>query len=131
MSVQLQLLLLALAGGAGAALRYIADTLLRERAGLHPGTSTLLINALGCLVAGAAGAALVLTAPYPELQPPFSLALAVCAGFTTFSTASLDALRAALERSARRFALVTAGQLLACGLAFTLAYLVTHALAAA
>ena len=129
MSAPLDALLLVLGGGAGAALRYLADTALRERAGLAPGTSTLLVNALGCLVAGVAAALLLVGARDAAVQQGAAVAVAVCAGFTTFSTASLDALRAALARSIGRAVALTIGQLAACGLAFTVAYIATHRLA--
>lgn len=122
----LALLAVIAGGGVGAALRYLLDTLLRERARVPAGVSTLLINTLGCLVAGIAGAGLVHTASDPAAQQPFAIAIAVCAGFTTFSTASLDAWNAARERDARRALALTLGQLLACGVAFTVANLATH-----
>ncbi|NLT25941.1 MAG: chromosome condensation protein CrcB [Microbacteriaceae bacterium] len=128
---QWSLVILVAGGGVGAALRYLVDTLLRERAGLAAGTSTMLVNTLGCLAAGVGGAGLVITALDTSQQWPFTALIALCAGFTTFSTASLDAWRALAERSFGRAAAWTAGQLLACGVAFTLAYGLTHTLAAA
>lgn len=118
-------------GGVGAALRYLLDTVLRERAGLAAGTSTMVVNTLGCLAAGVGGAGLVITAVDTAQQWPFTVLIALCAGFTTFSAASLDAWRALSARSFGRAAAWTAGQLLACGVAFTLAYAATHTIAAA
>lgn len=79
------ILLIAVCGGLGAALRYIVDTLLQQRAGVHPALSILLINALGSFLIGFSSAASVQTSAVI-----FAVITAACGGFTTFSTASLD-----------------------------------------
>lgn len=106
-------LLVALAGGAGAAARYGADRLLQTRLG--PGLPILAINVAGsALLGGIAGT--------------FAGAVAVvlgtgfCGGFTTFSAASIDAVRLAGEGRRRRALLIAAGGAAACVLVCALAY---------
>lgn len=95
--------LLALAGGVGAAVRFIVDGLIRARVKTALPWGTILINVTGSLVLGFL-AGLVMRGQAPE-----SLLLIVGTGFlggyTTFSTASLETIR--LVQSGRtRVALV-------------------------
>lgn len=79
---------IAVSGGFGAAARYLIDTLLQQRAKLHSAVSILLINIIGSFVFGVAA---VHSRP-TEISAAL-LTTAACAGFTTFSTASLDTLK--------------------------------------
>lgn len=76
----------ALAGGLGAVCRFVLDSWLqRRRPGRLP-VGTFVINALGSLVLGAlhgAGGGIVLAI----------VGTGFCGGFTTFSTASVEAVR--------------------------------------
>ncbi|WP_311477153.1 CrcB family protein [uncultured Gulosibacter sp.] len=103
------LLLFAACGGLGAALRYILDTLLQERARMHPALSIVLINALGSFLLGYFGADIFEPSSIASLLIVFG-----CGGFTTFSTASLDTYKLLRQRA---FALAAAhgfGQLALC-----------------
>ena len=81
------MLLLALAGGAGAALRYLVDRAASARFGLNFPWGTTLINLTGSFALGlVTGAALG--------QPVYALiATGVLGGYTTFSTASLESVQ--------------------------------------
>jgi len=84
-------ILLALAGGLGAAARFVVDGLIRARFRTALPWGTILINVSGSLVLGFL-AGLVMRGQAPE-----SLLLIVGTGFlggyTTFSTASLETIR--------------------------------------
>ena len=84
-------LLLALAGGLGAAVRFMADGLIRARVRTAMPWATILINVSGSLLLG------FLAGLVMEGQAPESLQLIVGTGFlggyTTFSTASLETIR--------------------------------------
>ena len=114
-----RLILLALAGGAGAVARYLLDTRLKAR-GLSPVASVVTINLLGSLVLvltgwpllaalGAAHAGTPTTAltpadavgvateaatgagsPSPLVLAALILLIAFCGGFTTFSTLAVE-----------------------------------------
>lgn len=103
------ILFTAIGGGLGAMLRYILDTILKERARMHPALSILIINALGSLVLGFTAAA-IFAAPAVVTLP----IIGICGGFTTFSTASLDTYKL-LQQRALALALTHAiGQLAIC-----------------
>ena len=84
-------LLLALAGGLGAAVRFMADGLIRTRVRTAMPWATILINVSGSLLLG------FLAGLVMEGQAPESLQLILGTGFlggyTTFSTASLETIR--------------------------------------
>ncbi|WP_309073157.1 fluoride efflux transporter CrcB [Paenarthrobacter sp.] len=84
-------LLLALAGGVGAAARFVVDGLLRQRLKTALPWGTILINVSGSLVLGLLAGLLL------RGQASESLFLIVGTGFlggyTTFSTASLETIR--------------------------------------
>ena len=101
----------ALGGGVGAGLRWLADVLLSRQRRRSP-WPILLVNVIGCF----AFAALTATfAPGSEIVAV--VGTGVLGGFTTFSTVSVDT--AQLWRARRRaLALANAGgTLLTCGLA--------------
>lgn len=75
-----------LAGGLGAGLRFLVDGLIAERHALPVPIGTLIINIVGSLALGLLTGAL--TAGHPPLA---ILGVGLCGGFTTFSTAMLEA----------------------------------------
>jgi CrcB protein len=82
----------ALAGGAGAAARLVVDGFVRGRLGHSLPWGTLLINIVG-------SAALGWLAASSASAPWFAIAgTGFLGGFTTFSTASFESARLALER---------------------------------
>lgn len=92
------LILAALAGGSGAALRLIADGLVRSLAGDRLPWGTLAVNVLG-----SAGLGLLLGCS-PSDQVAVVWGTGLLGGFTTFSTASFETAALALDR--RRIAAV-------------------------
>lgn len=100
------ILVSAVAGGVGAAARFVLDGEIRVRRRGGVPLSTLLINVLGSLVLGlAVGLAVGLAAPssgsftVPADPGPWVLvAVGFCGGFTTFSTAMFETLQLLYER---------------------------------
>lgn len=83
--------LVALAGGSGAVLRWVLDLVCAHRWGRSIPVGTIVANVVGSCAAGAlAGATLAshLGARWTEV-----LAVGLCGGFTTFSAASFDVAR--------------------------------------
>lgn len=110
-------LLLALAGGLGAAARLVLDGIIRSRIGVTFPVGTALINVTGSLLLGlVAGLALgqVISEEWRLI-----LGTGLLGGYTTFSTASFETVRLLQER---RYAAALAG---------SLGMLVTSVLAAA
>ena len=88
--------LVALAGGLGAGARFVVDAVVRARLGGRFPWGTLVINVGGSLLLGLlAGLVLGGTAP-ADLRAVAGTGF--CGGYTTFSTASVEAVR--LARSA-------------------------------
>lgn len=87
---------LAVAGGVGAVARFIADGLLRTVFGRKFPYATLIINVVGSFILGVV-AGLVL---YQHTSTDIKLIVGTgfCGGFTTFSTASFEAVRLIEER---------------------------------
>ncbi|MCU1544003.1 MAG: CrcB family protein [Microbacteriaceae bacterium] len=108
----------ALAGAAGAALRYVVSM----RAAAHPGFpwAVLVVNVAGSLVAGAVLALAERAAITPDLR--LILLTGVCGGLTTFSTFSVETIELVLYRRARVAALSVAGNLVLGVGAAALAY---------
>lgn len=104
----LLLLGVALAGGLGAAARYVTDTLLRERREWTAPAATFLINATGSFLLGLF-TGLVTDGTWHAL-----LGAGFCGGFTTFSTAMLDAVRLWREQRRGRAAVFLFGQFIVC-----------------
>jgi CrcB protein len=102
MNAATTLLLVAVAGGLGAAARFVVDGAVRART---PGSAfpwaTVLVNVSGSLVIGLATGVL-LGAGEPASLEPWRLGVATgfCGGYTTFSTAMVETVR--LARSGRR-----------------------------
>ncbi|MFB9377081.1 fluoride efflux transporter CrcB [Kineococcus gynurae] len=86
----------AIAGGVGAVARFALDGAVTARAGTRWPLGTLLVNVSGSLVLGGLAGLLL-----RGVDPRWVLVLGTgfCGGFTTFSTAAVDALR--LLRSQR------------------------------
>ncbi len=93
-----EVLLVMLAGGVGAVARSLLDEWLTPRLA-RPGRGIVVVNLLGSLALGLVvgwGRAGALPAPWPAV-----LGVGFCGGFTTFSTAAVDAARRLRERGAR------------------------------
>ncbi|MEZ0163375.1 CrcB family protein [Kineococcus sp. LSe6-4] len=99
------IVLLTLAGGAGAAARYVLDGEVRARRPSQFPWGILLVNVLGSLLLGFL-TGLVLTGADPRWA--LVLGTGFCGGFTTFSTAVTDTVRLARGGSVR----LAAGNLL-------------------
>lgn len=107
------MILVALAGGLGAAARFLVDTAVQRRARTATGLGTLVVNTSACLLiglltgwaAGRAGSAVVTV-----------VGVGFLGGYSTFSTASVEAARLLLDGRGRA-ALLHAGGMLALGLA--------------
>jgi CrcB protein len=87
--------LLSVAGGVGAVLRFVVDGLVRERLGSRLPWGTALINVSGSLLLG------LLTGLVTRGMPPellLVLGTGVLGGYTTFSTASVDVVRLVQQR---------------------------------
>ncbi len=106
------LLAVALAGGAGAATRFVVDGLVRARwAGVFP-LATVVVNVTGSLLIGLlAGAAL-----FGGLGPTWLAVAATgfCGGYTTFSTAMVETVRLVQADEVRWAVLNAAGTLVTC-----------------
>lgn len=90
------LLLLALAGGVGAALRYLVDAMIRARTGDHFPWPTALINLSGSLLLGILTGLTVARVDSGELSAV--LGTGFLGGYTTFSTASYETVTLLRER---------------------------------
>lgn len=98
-------LLVALAGGLGAALRFAVDGEIRSRVPRHLPVSTIVVNVTGSALLGALAAAHVHGA-----LPATAFVVAAtgfCGGFTTFSTSVLETVRLA-QAGAHRLAVANA-----------------------
>ena len=89
----------AVAGGAGAALRFVADGFLRSRAPARFPVSTTVINVSGSLALGFVTAA-VLGGALP-VESQLLLGTGLLGGYTTFSTASIETVRLLADRRLR------------------------------
>lgn len=122
------LALLALAGGLGAGARFILDGVIRQRTSSALPLGTVTINLLGSLLlgllTGLVGAALL------PVDAQFVLGAGLLGGFTTFSTASVEAVRLA-ERGRGLSAAATAVLPLLAGVALAAIGLVLGTLVAA
>ena len=106
-------LLIALAGSAGAVARFVVDGAVRWRtAGDFP-WATLAINVTGSLLLGGLAGALA----DPESSWRLAVGVGFCGGYTTFSTASFETVRLVQRGRYRAALLFGAGGLLACVLA--------------
>jgi fluoride exporter len=88
-------LLLSVAGGVGAALRFLLDGLVRDRLGARLPWGTAIINVSGSLLLG------LLTGFVTRGMPPavlLVLGVGLLGGYTTFSTASVETVRLIQQR---------------------------------
>ncbi|WP_153506366.1 fluoride efflux transporter FluC [Cumulibacter manganitolerans] len=109
--------LLSLAGGVGAALRLVVDSLIRAATRTHFPVATVTINLVGSFLLGLlAGAA----AGHSIDDWYAVLGTGLLGGFTTFSTASVETVRLAIGAPRGHAALNVFGTLLG---AFALAWL--------
>lgn len=101
-------LLAVLFGGFGAASRFVCDGLIRTLLGRNFPWATMIINVIGSFILGAITAyALHHTAAAIKLI----IGTGFCGGFTTFSTASFEAVRLIEERRFIAFILQIGGNL--------------------
>lgn len=107
------LLLAALAGGAGAGLRYVVDRLLTPARGPRFPVGILVVNVTGSFALG------VITGLGTALAPELSivLGLGLLGGYTTFSTVSVETVLLAQRRRWRDAAANLLGTLVLAALA--------------
>lgn len=112
-------LLVFLAGGTGATLRFNVDRLISARLKGNMPIATFFINATGSFALGLLTGLIGIytsthangSAPWPVESLPLVLGLGFLGGYTTFSTAMIEAARA--QDAARRLILLV-GQTLIC-----------------
>ncbi len=113
----LSFILLCLAGGIGAALRFLVDEAVRRR-WPHPlPLGTAFVNTSGSLLLG------ILTGLTSAVLPTawlLVLGSGLLGGYTTFSTASIEAVRMLLARRYGHALFASLGMLLACVVATVL-----------
>lgn len=119
------LLTVAVAGGAGAGLRYVVGQLLTPREGARFPVGILVVNVSGSFALGLVTALGTLVAP--ELA--VALGLGLLGGYTTFSTVSVDTVLLAQRRRWRDAALNLLGTLVVAVAAAALGLLLGSAIA--
>lgn len=120
----LTVLLIGIAGGIGAALRYLIDRAIPVRSWR---LGTLTVNVLGSFLLGAMTAMWIGETGSGEGSATQWLAIlgtGFCGGLTTFSSASLDAVELAQEESPRRADAYQSLMLLGCLLAAILGLMI-------
>lgn len=99
----------ALAGSVGAVVRFVVDTVLRERFAVRLPWPTMLVNVTGSLLLG------ILTGLVVFHHVPASwltvVGVGFCGGYTTFSTTSVDTVRLIVQGRYRDAATVAVGTL--------------------
>ncbi len=106
------IVVLALAGGLGAAARFVVDTVVARRSTASVPLGTVVVNVTACLLLG------LLTGW--ALRPPGHdgllavLGVGLLGGYSTFSTASVEAARLLLAGRGAAAVLHALGMLLAC-----------------
>jgi CrcB protein len=88
-------LLLSVAGGCGAVLRFVVDGLVRDRFGLRLPWGTALINVTGSFLLGLLTG---LVAHGMPMEVLLVLGTGLLGGYTTFSTASIETIRLLQQR---------------------------------
>ncbi|QTX06007.1 fluoride efflux transporter CrcB [Agromyces archimandritae] len=111
----LLVLLASLAGGIGAACRYLMDEGVRRLVRVGFPLGTLLVNIVGSFLLGLLTGLGERGIPDPELA--VVLGTGFLGGYTTFSTASAETVRLFLERRRLAAVLNGAGMFLLCGAA--------------
>ncbi|WP_199423169.1 fluoride efflux transporter CrcB [Actinotalea solisilvae] len=104
-------LLVALAGGVGAATRFVVDGHVRSRSGGPFPFATFVVNVTGSLLLGLLTGAVA----FHDLAADAYAVAAVgfCGGYTTFSTAMVETVRLVQEGEVRRAVLNALGSLAA------------------
>lgn len=87
----LTIILLGLAGGLGAATRFVVDGLVRANIRTALPVGTIAINVTGSFLLGLVAGAVIVHAAPPELQAVAGTGF--LGGYTTFSTASFETVR--------------------------------------
>lgn len=115
---------IALFGGLGAMARFVSDGTLRTILGRRFPWSTLIINVIGSFILGlVTGAALYGQAPHNLV---LIIGTGFCGGFTTFSTASFEAVRLIEERRFFSFLVQVIGNVGLCLLAAAIGLSMVH-----
>jgi CrcB protein len=120
--VLIELLVVAVAGGTGAVLRFVVDGAIRRRSTADFPLGTMIINVSGSLVLGLL-TGLVLS----QLLPPewhLVVGTGLMGGYTTFSTASVDTVRLLEERRWAATVINGFAMLIFCTLAAGVGYLI-------
>ena len=99
----------ALAGGLGAGLRFAVDAWIKTRHSSKLPLGTMAINISGSFLIGAVGALALSGVISEELR--LALGVGLLGGYTTFSTASIEALRLLEQREQRASAIAALGTL--------------------
>ena len=123
------MLLLAVAGGVGAAARFLADALVARHNPFRVPLGTMLINITGSLLLGLLTGLLTLGPPEStSAMVRAVLGTGFCGGYTTFSTASVETVRlwiAEGRNTGLGYAAATlVGSVAAAGVGLGIAYLV-------
>lgn len=87
---------ISLAGGAGAIVRYVVDTLIGLRWDVEFPVGTLLINITGSLLLGVLTGLVIAHGASSDVKTIAGVGF--CGGYTTFSAASVETVRLAQER---------------------------------
>lgn len=87
---------LSLAGGAGATARFVTDGLVRTLLGRRFPWGTLTVNVIGSFVLGSVTG--LVAHHHLDIDVKLIIGTGFCGGFTTFSTASFEAVRLIEER---------------------------------
>ncbi len=110
--IALQIVAVCLAGGAGAAIRFVVDGTIRHHtSGTHP-WATMIINVTGSLILGLV-TGLVLSGLVAHSWQ-LVIGTGLLGGYTTFSTASVETVRLLEDRRWRAAAVNGPGMLVLC-----------------
>jgi len=108
-------LVIALAGGLGAAARFVIDGVVARRNPFRFPLGTLVVNVTGSLLLGLLTGAVIAYGGAEELQ--LILGTGFLGGYTTFSTASVEAVRLAVGARALALSFAHAAGMLVLSLA--------------
>lgn len=108
-------LLIALAGGLGAVARFVLDGVVARRNPFRFPLGTLVVNVTGCLLLGLLTGTVIASGGAEEFQ--VILGTGFLGGYTTFSTASVEAVRLAVGTRALVLSFAHAAGMLVLSLA--------------
>lgn len=114
-------LVVCVAGGLGAAMRFVLDGAIRQRVPVRFPLPTMIINVTGSLVLGLV-TGLVLSQLIPH-EWQLVIGTGLMGGYTTFSTASVETVRLLEERRWVATLINSFGMLFCCVLAAAVGYL--------